>query len=96
MVPENFNTTGSFLIGLVRLSFSCVNINEAARFIIILGAALIALGVMLPYVAKLGFFGKLPGDIRIKGENFSFYFPIATCIVLSVLLTLLGNLFFRK
>ncbi|MYF47458.1 MAG: DUF2905 domain-containing protein, partial [Candidatus Dadabacteria bacterium] len=66
------------------------------RIIIILGAVLIALGVMLPYVAKLDFFGKLPGDIKIEKENFSFYFPIVTCIVLSILLTLLGNLFFRK
>ncbi len=74
----------------------CVNVSEAARLIIILGAMLIALGVILPYVAKLDFFGKLPGDIKIKRENFSFYFPIATCIVLSILLTLLGNLFFRK
>ena len=73
-----------------------MNVSEAARIIIILGAALIALGVMLPYVAKLDFFGKLPGDIKIEKENFSFYFPIATCIVLSILLTLLGNLFFRK
>ena len=73
-----------------------MNVNEAARAIIILGAVLIALGVILPYVAKFNFFGKLPGDIRIKGDNFSFYFPIVTCIVLSVLLTLLANLFFRK
>ena len=73
-----------------------VNVSEAARIIIILGAALIALGVILPYAAKLDFFGKLPGDIRIRRENFSFYFPVATCIVLSILLTLLGNLFFRK
>lgn len=73
-----------------------MNINEVAKVIIILGAVLIALGIILPYVAKLNFFGKLPGDIRIKGENFSFYFPIATCIVLSVLLTLLAKLFFRK
>lgn len=73
-----------------------MNVSEAARIIIILGAVLIALGVILPYVAKLDFFGKLPGDIKIKRENFSFYFPIATCIVLSILLTLLGNLFFRK
>ena len=73
-----------------------MNVSEAARIIIILGAVLIALGVVLPYVAKLNFFGKLPGDIRIKGENFSFYFPIATCIVLSVLLTLLAKLFFKK
>lgn len=73
-----------------------MNINEVAKVIIILGAVLIALGVILPYVAKLNFFGKLPGDIRIKGDNFSFYFPIATCIVLSVVLTLLAKLFFRK
>ena len=73
-----------------------MNINEVARVIIILGVALVALGVILPYVARLDFLGKLPGDIRIKGENYSFYFPIATCIVLSVLLTLLGKFFFRK
>lgn len=73
-----------------------MNVSEAGRIIIILGAVLIVLGVMLPYVAKLDFFGKLPGDIKIEKENFSFYFPVATCIVLSILLTLLGNLFFRK
>ncbi len=73
-----------------------MNVSEAARIIIILGAVLIALGVILPYVAKLDFFGKLPGDIKIERENFSFYFPIATCIVLSVLLTFLAKLFFRK
>ncbi len=73
-----------------------MNINEVARAVIILGVVLIALGVILPYAARLDFLGKLPGDIRIKGENYSFYFPIATCIVLSVLLTLLGKLFFRK
>lgn len=73
-----------------------MNITEAGRIIIILGVILIALGVLLPYVARLDFFGKLPGDIKVEKENFSFYFPIATCIVLSILLTLLGNLFFRK
>ena len=73
-----------------------MNVSEAARIIIILGAVLIALGVMLPYAARLDFFGKLPGDIKIEKENLSFYFPVATCIVLSILLALLGNLFFRK
>ncbi len=73
-----------------------MNVSEVARIIIILGAALIALGVILPYVAKLDFFGKLPGDIKIERGDFNLYFPIATCIVLSILLTLLGNLFFRK
>lgn len=73
-----------------------MNIAEVGKIIIILGAILIALGVLLPYIVKLDFLGKLPGDIKIQRENFSFYFPIATCIVLSILLTLLGNLFFRK
>ncbi|MCY3986829.1 MAG: DUF2905 domain-containing protein [Candidatus Dadabacteria bacterium] len=73
-----------------------MNITETARALIILGSVLITLGVLLPYAAKLGFFAKLPGDIKIERENFSLYFPIATCVVLSILFTLLGNLFFRK
>lgn len=73
-----------------------MNVTEAGRIIIILGVILIALGVLLPYMAKFNFLGKLPGDIKIERENFSFYFPIATCIVLSVLLMFLGKLFFRK
>ncbi len=73
-----------------------MNVTEVGKIIIILGVILIALGVLLPYMAKFDFFGKLPGDIKIERENFSFYFPIATCIVLSVLFTLLGNFFFRK
>ncbi len=73
-----------------------MNITEAARVLIILGAALIALGVLLPYMAKFGFLGKLPGDIKIERGNFSLYFPIVTCVVLSILLTVLGNLFLRK
>ncbi len=73
-----------------------MNLTEAGRIIIILGVILIALGFLLPYLAKLDFFGKLPGDVRIRGENFSFYFPVATCIVLSVILTLVLRLFFKR
>lgn len=73
-----------------------MNVTEAGRIIIILGVILIALGVLLPYMAKFNFLGKLPGDIKIEKENFSFYFPIATCLVLSVLFMFLGKFFFRK
>lgn len=73
-----------------------MNIVEVGKIIIILGAILIALGVLLPYIVKVDFFGKLPGDIKVEKENFSFYFPVATCVALSILLTFLGNLFFRK
>jgi hypothetical protein len=52
------------------------------------GAALLLLGKILPL-------GRLPGDILWQRGNFSFYFPVVTCIVLSLLLTLLLNLFPR-
>jgi hypothetical protein len=57
------------------------------RFLIILGITLFAAGVLWPWLTKLGL-GRLPGDIIIRRENFSLYFPITTCIVISALLTL--------
>ncbi len=65
------------------------------RFFIILGLALVVLGTVLSFSDFFSFLrlGRLPGDIQIKRENFSFYFPITTCILLSVILTLLLYLF---
>ncbi len=57
-------------------------------WIIIIGAVQLAVGLFWPWLAKLGL-GHLPGDISMRGERFSFYFPIATCILLSVVLSLL-------
>ena len=67
------------------------------RALIGLGLVILAAGVLVYFGGKLGFFGlgKLPGDLRIERENFSFYFPITTSIVISVLLTLLLTLFSR-
>jgi hypothetical protein len=73
--------------------------QSLGKYLIIFGAAVLLAGVILTFFPKLNFFGKLPGDISIKKENFSFYFPIATSIVLSVLLTLILwiiNYFFRR
>jgi hypothetical protein len=67
-----------------------------------LGRALLAIGVVLVVVgglAALGIrlpFGRLPGDIAIEGERGGFYFPIVTSIVISVILTILLNLFARR
>jgi len=58
----------------------------AQRILISLGIGLIAIGLLWPYLAKLGL-GKLPGDIVIRRDNFNFYFPITTCILISVVLT---------
>lgn len=79
-----------------RLSLSGMNVNEAARILIAAGAALAALGLFLPHLAKLDFLGKLPGDVRIGGENFSFHFPLATCLIVSAVLTLVFGFFGKK
>jgi uncharacterized membrane protein len=62
------------------------------KILIIFGAVLILLGLLFAYFPALS---HLPGNIAIKGENYSFYFPIVTCIVISIILTILLNLFFR-
>ena len=67
--------------------------NELGKGLVILGAALIVVGVVLLFGPKVPFLGRLPGDIVIKRENFSFYFPLATSIVLSILISLLLYLF---
>ncbi|MAW33835.1 MAG: hypothetical protein CMK56_05450 [Proteobacteria bacterium] len=61
---------------------------------ILIGVGLIILvaGLFYPYLKKLGL-GHLPGDIFWRGENSSFYFPIVTCIIVSVVLTLIINFF---
>ncbi|HHX74564.1 MAG TPA: DUF2905 domain-containing protein [Firmicutes bacterium] len=60
--------------------------NTTAKTLIVLGCILIAAGLLAATGIRLPL-GRLPGDIAIKKENFSFYFPLATCIVLSALLT---------
>ena len=59
-----------------------------SRVLIIFGVVLIAVGLLWPVLSKLGF-GRLPGDIVIERENFRLYIPIATSIIVSVLLGLL-------
>jgi len=66
------------------------------KFFIFFGLILICLGLLLMFLPKIPYLGKLPGDIYIKKGNFTFYFPLATSILLSLLLTLLLNLLLRK
>ena len=67
---------------------------DVRRFLIVLGAALLVAGLCWPWIERLGL-GRLPGDIAIHRQNFSFYFPVVTCLVISVVLTLLFWLFRR-
>jgi uncharacterized protein HemY len=61
---------------------------EPGRMLIVLGAVLIAAGVLLIGMQKLPFLGRLPGDILIKRQNFTFYAPLTAGIILSILLSL--------
>jgi Protein of unknown function (DUF2905) len=64
------------------------------RFLIILGILLVVLGVLWPWIAKLGL-GRLPGDIVVEWEHLRFYFPITTCIIISLIITAIVWLFRR-
>jgi len=65
---------------------------ELGKFLIIFGIIAIAVGVFLAAGQRIPWLGRLPGDIFIRKGNFSFYFPLATSIVLSIILTVLINL----
>jgi len=58
------------------------------RLLVIAGLVLVAAGLLWPYLARLGL-GRLPGDIAIRGEHGGFYFPIVTCLVVSLVLSLI-------
>ena len=62
--------------------------EQLGKFLFLLGSGLAVLGLVVWGIGTIGFKG-LPGDIRYESERFSFYFPIVTCIVLSLALTLL-------
>jgi len=64
--------------------------------IIILGIILVVIGLIFVYIKDIPFIGKLPGDVYIKKKNFTFYFPITTSIIVSILITLILYFFKRK
>lgn len=65
------------------------------KILIIFGVLLIFAGALLLYGGKIPFLGRLPGDIRIERDNFTFFFPLGTSLLLSLLLSLLFWLFRR-
>ena len=64
--------------------------QQTGKYIILAGLIIIVIGVIIwLFGNKLSFIGRLPGDIHVKRENFSFYFPITTMILVSLLLTII-------
>ena len=68
-------------------------LGALGKLLILLGVFIVLVGLLLLIGDKIPWIGKLPGDIIIKKEKFSFYFPITTCIIISIILTLLFTLF---
>jgi hypothetical protein len=62
-------------------------VTGMARFLIVLGLILLVAGLLWPYLSQIGL-GRLPGDIVVERENVTFYFPLMTCLLLSVLFSL--------
>lgn len=62
------------------------------RLLIFAGLILVVAGIAWPFIARLGL-GRLPGDIAIRGEHGAFYFPIVSCIIISIVLSFLFWLF---
>ena len=67
------------------------------KMLILMGLLVLLVGLIMTFAPRLRipFLGRLPGDIRIEREGFNFYFPIVTCIVLSILLTIVLNVVSR-
>ena len=62
------------------------------KILIIIGIILLIIGLLYPYIKKIGL-GQLPGDILFKTGNSTFFFPVMTCLIISIILTIIFNLF---
>jgi len=78
------------IFGMLRqIRFMFQEFQQFGRILIFAGILIALLGVILLFGDKIPLIGKLPGDIYIKKKNFTFYFPLATSIVLSILVSLI-------
>ncbi len=68
-------------------------LNDMGRLLLLIGIFMVIAGLVLIFLPKLPFIGRLPGDFVIKRGNFTFYFPLATSIILSIILTIIFSIF---
>jgi uncharacterized membrane protein YidH (DUF202 family) len=69
------------------------SLGPLGKMLILLGVFIILIGILLLIGEKIPWIGRLPGDIIIRRKNFTFYFPVVTSLIISILLTLLFTLF---
>jgi hypothetical protein len=76
------------MLSLKMVNFEIIMNQTTGKIIMIIGLIIILIGLLVYFFGnKLNFLGRLPGDIRVERENFSFYFPITTCILVSLFIT---------
>lgn len=75
--------------------FTMMSWLDVGRFLIIAGTVVVAVGVVLVFADKIPF-GRFPGDIRLGAGRFQLHVPVVTCVLLSILITFLVNLFSRR
>jgi len=68
----------------------------SGKILIITGSLILIAGMVILFGWKIPFIGKLPGDINMHGRNWSFHFPVVSMILLSILLTIFLNIFFKR
>lgn len=71
-------------------------LKEVGKILVFFGLISAGIGFLFIIFSKIPNFGKLPGDIYFKKGNFSFYFPVLSCIIISIILTIILNVFLRK
>ncbi len=69
--------------------------QDMGKALIVLGFILAAAGILIAYGGKIPFLGKLPGDLRIERENFTLFFPLGTCLAISIVVSFIFWLFRR-
>ncbi|HXL04079.1 MAG TPA: DUF2905 domain-containing protein [Bacillota bacterium] len=72
------------------------SVGSIGKLLMLVGVVLLVLGAVLTFIGRIPGVGRLPGDIVIKRGNFTFFFPVTTCIILSIILSLLFALFSRR
>ena len=70
--------------------------SDMGRLLLIVGGVLVVLGLVLTFAGRVPGLGRLPGDIVYRKGNFTFYFPLVTSILLSLVLTAILNIFLRR
>ncbi len=71
-------------------------LSPMGKVLVVVGLIIVCIGLVIMFGNKIPLLGRLPGDIHIQKKDFSFYFPITTSIIISIILTFIFTLFSRK